>query len=397
MFKSKGLNNRYYHYEYDELDRLSEISISNLGLKKELQTKISYDEAGNVVYKTGIFVGYNTLTLEYNPDKSRVYQEVCEYRKRKFNGGNKPYNKRIVHQRYYVSDLYVKEINPEETKSTNYILANGSLVALVICRGETSNTYYLHKDNQGTAFAYTDDDANVVEYADCDQWGRKQDTYTGEYSSGDDEEHITDRGYTGHQYIDMFDMINMDGRMYDPYIGRFLTPDPFVQSPSDTQGLNRYAYCLNNPLSLTDPSGYNWIGDTFSAIVGIAVGFETAGIGSGLWGAVLSGACAGASSALANSMINGANLWQTTKSALVGGFWGAISSTANFGIGELTDNFYASSALHSISDGTMEALQGGHFEHGIISCLLRICTSGLHQKTCGDSREYLSTTKIVKK
>lgn len=416
VFKSKGLNNRYYHYEYDELDRLSEISVSNLGLKKELQTKISYDEAGNVVYKTGIgvlsyqdgtnrlvsvsrgdyelpvwygieystfnkilsvkqhrsegsFVGYNNLTLEYNPDKSRVYQEVCEYRKRKFNGGNKPYNKRIVHQRYYVSDLYEKEVSSEETKSTNYILVNGRLVALVICKGGTSNTYYLHKDNQGTSFAYTDDNANVVEYDDYDPWGRKQNFYTGEYSS-DDDEHITDRGLTDHQYIDMFDMINMDGRMYDPYIGRFLTPDPFVQSPSDTQGLNRYAYCLNNPLSLTDPSGYNWIGDTFSAIVGIAVGFETAGIGSGLWGAVLSGACAGASSALANSMINGANLWQTTKSALVGGFWGAISSTANFGIGELTDNFYASSALHSISDGTMEALQGGHFEHGMLTGLV---------------------------
>lgn len=161
-------------------------------------------------------------------------------------------------------------------------------------------------------------------------------------------------------------MINMDGRMYDPYIGRFLSPDPYVQAPDFTQSLNRYAYCINNPLSLTDPSGYNWIGDTFCAFVGIAVGLETGGIGAGVWGAVIGGACGGASSALANCMINGANLWQTTKSTLIGGFWGAASGAINFGIGEISNGFWDNIALHSIADGSMEALHGGHFEHGLL-------------------------------
>ncbi len=70
-------------------------------------------------------------------------------------------------------------------------------------------------------------------------------------------------------------MINMDGRMYDPVPGRFLSPDPFVQAPDFTRGLNRYIYCLNNPLSFTDPSGYSWLSDNWksltSAIVGIVV------------------------------------------------------------------------------------------------------------------------------
>ena len=48
----------------------------------------------------------------------------------------------------------------------------------------------------------------------------------------------------------------MNGRVYDPHLGRFLSADPFIQLPHSTQGLNRYAYVLNNPLSLTDPSGY---------------------------------------------------------------------------------------------------------------------------------------------
>jgi hypothetical protein len=52
----------------------------------------------------------------------------------------------------------------------------------------------------------------------------------------------------------------MNGRVYDPVLGRFLSPDPIVQAPYDTQGLNRYAYVRNNPMRYTDPSGFcgNW-------------------------------------------------------------------------------------------------------------------------------------------
>ncbi len=51
-----------------------------------------------------------------------------------------------------------------------------------------------------------------------------------------------------------------NGRMYDPALGRFLSPDPFMQDPSNTQNFNRYSYCLNNPLKFTDPSGFTFIG-----------------------------------------------------------------------------------------------------------------------------------------
>ncbi|MCL2028749.1 MAG: RHS repeat-associated core domain-containing protein [Bacteroidales bacterium] len=64
------------------------------------------------------------------------------------------------------------------------------------------------------------------------------------------------RGYTGHEHLDMFGLINMNGRLYDPMIGRMLSPDPFVQSPTFTQNYNRYSYVLNNPLKYIDPTGY---------------------------------------------------------------------------------------------------------------------------------------------
>ena len=67
---------------------------------------------------------------------------------------------------------------------------------------------------------------------------------------------ITDRGFTGHEHMPSFGLINMNGRVYDPSIGQFLSADPFVNSPENSQSYNRFAYCLNNPLKFTDPSGY---------------------------------------------------------------------------------------------------------------------------------------------
>jgi hypothetical protein len=48
----------------------------------------------------------------------------------------------------------------------------------------------------------------------------------------------------------------MNGRVYDPLIGQFLSPDNYIQDPTFTQNYNRYTYCLNNPLKYVDPSGY---------------------------------------------------------------------------------------------------------------------------------------------
>ena len=46
-----------------------------------------------------------------------------------------------------------------------------------------------------------------------------------------------------------------NARIYDPFLGRFLSPDPLIQDPASTQNFNRYAYCLNNPLKYTDEDG----------------------------------------------------------------------------------------------------------------------------------------------
>jgi len=63
------------------------------------------------------------------------------------------------------------------------------------------------------------------------------------------------RGYTGHEHLPEFGLINMNARLYDPITGRMLSPDPYIMDPAYSQDYNRYTYVRNNPLIYTDPSG----------------------------------------------------------------------------------------------------------------------------------------------
>ena len=76
----------------------------------------------------------------------------------------------------------------------------------------------------------------------------------------------TPRGFTGHEHLDGVGLIHMNGRVYDPVLGRYLSADPVVQHPFSTQGLNRYTYVANNPLSYTDPSGFGFFSSLFKGL-----------------------------------------------------------------------------------------------------------------------------------
>ncbi len=112
--------------------------------------------------------------------------------------------------------------------------------------GEYYNDY--DPDHLGSLAVVTDASGNMVQKCAFDAWGYR-------LFVAKDRSLIFDRGYTGHEHLDEFSLINMNGRMYDPMVGRFLSPDPYVQDPEYSQSFNRYSYCLNNPLMYTDPSG----------------------------------------------------------------------------------------------------------------------------------------------
>jgi len=115
--------------------------------------------------------------------------------------------------------------------------------------------HYILKDYLGSFETILSDSGVIEQKLSFDPWGRRRNPTDWTYNNVP-ETYLFDRGFTGHEHLDNFDLINMNGRVYDPWLGRFLSPDPFVQAPTYSQNYNRYSYALNNPLKYTDPSGY---------------------------------------------------------------------------------------------------------------------------------------------
>jgi RHS repeat-associated protein len=124
---------------------------------------------------------------------------------------------------------------------------------------QTSSLSYFHHDHLGSIAAITDENRNVVERLAYDPWGKRR------YADGafDATDSLTgkrtDRGYTEHEHLDEMGIIHMNGRVYDPLIGRFMSADPHIQAPYNLKSFNRYSYVWNNPLKLFDPTGYDTV------------------------------------------------------------------------------------------------------------------------------------------
>jgi RHS repeat-associated protein len=124
----------------------------------------------------------------------------------------------------------------------------------------TDETVYFLKDHLGSLTASVGSNGLVKERYSFDAWGSRRDAATWSDSTYDSftKTTTTTRGYTGHEMLDELGIVHMNGRLYDPELGRVLSGDPIIQEPENAQNYNRYSYVINNPLSLTDPSGYSW-------------------------------------------------------------------------------------------------------------------------------------------
>ena len=105
--------------------------------------------------------------------------------------------------------------------------------------------------------ALTDEHGYLIDRYRFDPFGtRRIATYDGLPGSTENLTKVTNRGFTGHRELIGVGLIHMKGRVYDPGLGRFMSADPFIQSPLYTQSYNRYSYVWNSPVNGTDPSGY---------------------------------------------------------------------------------------------------------------------------------------------
>ena len=144
---------------------------------------------------------------------------------------------------------------------------------------------YIHRDHLGSVTAMSDREGHVVDSATggrnpgvfgYDAWGARRTPEGTALDPASVDPPPGHRGFTGQETIDAVGLVNMNGRVYDPAIGRFLSADANVQFVADLQSYNRYSYVLNNPLRYTDPTGYfslkvGWAGGIILGAVEVGV------------------------------------------------------------------------------------------------------------------------------
>ncbi|MCL2289663.1 MAG: hypothetical protein FWC34_03020 [Bacteroidetes bacterium] len=274
--RSESMVNRLERYEYDKLDRLTQIKSGTIGAGTMQTQTFSYHNNGNIINNSSVgfyaYQGKPHAVTRVEPIGSNVIsQNQCDVTYNFFNqptqitegtqelllsyGSNRQRNKTERYgnhgennTRYYINKYYEKERKitrpPTPDRNYRYIYGDNGVVAL-----HTDSIYYIHTDHLGSYCAITNANKQVVMRNYFDPWGN---TLSLPNLTGFT---ITNRGFTGHEHYPDLKIINMNGRLYDPVIGRFFSPDHYVQLPGFTQSYNRYSYALNNPLKYIDPSG----------------------------------------------------------------------------------------------------------------------------------------------
>mgnify|MGYP000540995720 CR=1 FL=1 len=129
--------------------------------------------------------------------------------------------------------------------------------------GSTINYYgyYVHHDHQGSWDELTPawGSGGAIPYS-FDAFGkRREPDWTADVDNSQQfgTEHMSRKGYTGHEHLDHLGMIHMQGRVQEPILGRMISRDPLLGDIENPESLNRYAYVVNNPATLTDPTGFH--------------------------------------------------------------------------------------------------------------------------------------------
>ena len=251
----------------------------------------------------------------YNPDLERMTMTTTV--------GDKP-----AETQFYFGDYEEKQIDGR-TVQYCYVQSPAGLLAVAVkSPSGSTELYYAATDYLGSIRALVTEDGKVAERFEFDPWGRRRNPYTHQPLNPDEPVFPSaksypdivsiERGFCGQEHLDDFDLINLNARLYDPILGRFLSPDPFVQQPDNTQNLNRYAYALNNPFNYMDPSG--------TAVEGFIA-----------WGVVAFAAVIGGVVNVAVHAKSTTYVWQDFANFGIGFLISGISSMTGYGIAGLAD------------------------------------------------------------
>lgn len=280
-------------FSYDRLNRLTHSGFGSVSSCNP-SPRYSYNDLGNIITKEGVIGNYqygengagpNAVTsvngLAYVYDNAGNFiaanDETGPVKTAEYNVFNKP--SRLSGNGNSAEFVYNSDgdrIFQQDSKgrATTYvslgdyeIVQNGSVLEYIHYLDDwgtyTVNTaanddyfQYTLRDHIGSVVAKVGETGDIEKLSN-DPWGQRvEEQWDGITLDEGFEPLGSARGYTDHEHLDGVGLIHMNGRVYDPLLGRFLSPDPFVQAPYNTQSYNRYSYVFNNPLSFTDPSGY---------------------------------------------------------------------------------------------------------------------------------------------
>lgn len=450
------------NYTYDDIDQLKaitpNISFPQSGQTENTAVNMTYDIYGNILNKSDVgnyvydqnpqgglryltkidlvnpavcipsfkittdYTSFNKVKkiandssyalIFYGPDHARVMQQLFV-------------NNKLSKTKIYVNGLYEIEITGSRVRESSYIQGGSGVVAVETKVASTRTIQIWVKDYANNLVAVVDTNGNVLEHLRYDVWGRRLNANT-PGAVADSASHLSDRGFTKHEHLDLFQLINMNGRIYDPIIGRFTSPDPYIQDALDLQAYNRYAYVQNNPIMFTDPSGYiklksigrsvsravsrtvnvvakkaakvieysaypqlkslylgarvvakvldskvmpEIIRDNWRPVVTTAATVVVGTITSPL-GPTASGAASGFTSSFLGSAFNGGSYSDAVAAGTKGAIYGAMFAYLAGGVGDLagksgTFQHVATKTVgHAVVSGSMAEVQGGNFWDG---------------------------------
>lgn len=275
---------------------------------------------------------YWNILFSYNADFDRVKME-CDY-------GNSN------ETRYYLGKCY-EFIDYGNSNERLYLFGDYYDAPAVFTKNNNaSEILFPLKDYLGSITHIVKQDGRIEQEVDYDAWGmlRKPDSH--EYygtEPSDAPNLILGRGYTGHERIWENGLINMNARLYDPLMCRFLSPDPQMQFPYFSQGHNRFSYALNNPMRYVDEDGeFFWTAVGIAALIGGTINVATH------WDAIQAG-----------GFWTGAQYFLT--GAVAGGAGAAVGIGAAVGFGSMLGVTAASytAATTGFINGALSGAAGG--------------------------------------
>ncbi|MFA0813342.1 RHS repeat domain-containing protein, partial [Microbulbifer epialgicus] len=273
-------------YDYD--------AIGNLLKKDDFASSYSYTDGssgGPSAVKSVSLINGGTKTYGYDQNGNRTHENGAQ--QIWYNAFNKPTrinrNGANLYFYYGADQMRYKQVNQTSGKTTLYI---DKLFEKITGGGETQYRHFIgdiavltstekgndishkigfsHRDRLGSAAAVGDEAGNLKESHSFDPFGKPRQGNILDKETAILESAYSTRGFTDHEHLDDVELIHMNGRAYDYNLGRFLSVDPIIVQPGDSQALNPYSYILNNPLAGTDPSGYAPGDRAYGAGIGIA-------------------------------------------------------------------------------------------------------------------------------